>query len=62
VRHEAASAPRLLSLRGLKAVYLRQDGSANPTSLTIQGVSNENGTLTSRGVFARHCARPKVVI
>lgn len=42
----------------LAAVCLRANGTANPTSLTLQGISNQNGTLTQGGgasTFQQSC-------
>jgi len=42
----------------MTAVCLRADGSANPTSLTLQGISNQNGKLVQGGgasTFQKSC-------
>jgi CVNH domain-containing protein len=47
----------------LKAVCLRTDGSANPTSLTLQGISNENGMLkqgSGPATFQKSCGNIRI--
>jgi len=42
----------------ISAVCLRENGTANPTSLTLQGISNQNGTLVQGGgasTFQQSC-------
>ena len=48
----------------LKAVCLRADGNANPTSLTLQGISNENGTLkqgSGPATFQKSCGNIRII-
>ena len=48
----------------IKAVCLRADGSANPTSLTLQGISNENGMLKQGGgpaTFQKSCGNIRII-
>jgi hypothetical protein len=48
----------------IKAVCLRADGSANPTSLTLQGISNENGILkqgSGPATFQKSCGNIRVI-
>jgi hypothetical protein len=47
----------------ISAVCLRANGSANPTSLTIQGVGNQNGTLTQgsgASTFQQSCGNIQI--
>ncbi len=47
----------------LKAVCQQADGSANPTSLTLQGISNENGMLkqgSGPATFQKSCGNIRI--
>jgi hypothetical protein len=47
----------------IKAVCLRVDGSANPTSLTLQGIGNNNGNLVQgSGDFQKSCGNILIVV
>jgi CVNH domain len=49
----------------MKAVCLRRDGSANPTSLTLQGISNNNGKLvqgSGAASFQQSCGNIHIVV
>jgi hypothetical protein len=48
----------------LSAVCLRANGTANPTSLTLQGISNQNGSLvqaSGASTFQQSCGNIQVV-
>jgi hypothetical protein len=48
----------------IKAVCLKADGTTNPTSLTIQGINNENGMLkqgTGPSTFQKSCGNIRVI-
>jgi hypothetical protein len=48
----------------VKAVCLRTDGSANPTSLQLQGISNENGQLkqgSGPATFQKSCGNIRII-
>lgn len=48
----------------LQAVCLRQDGSPNATSLTLQGISNQNGKLTQGSgpsTFQMSCGNIQII-
>jgi hypothetical protein len=49
----------------IKAVCLKQDGSPNATSLTLQGISNENGQLKQGGgpaTFQKSCGDIRIIV
>ena len=49
----------------LTAVCLKRDGTANPTTLTLKGISNEDGTLTESGgaaSFQQSCGNIRIVV
>jgi archaellum component FlaG (FlaF/FlaG flagellin family) len=49
----------------LSAVCLRANGTANPTSLTLQGISNQNGILVQGGgasTFQQSCDNIQVLV
>lgn len=49
----------------IKAVCLKQDGSPNATSLTLQGISNENGQLKQGGgpsTFQHSCGDIRIIV
>jgi hypothetical protein len=50
----------------IHAVCLRADGSANPTSLPLQGISNNNGNLVQGGggpsSFQQSCGNIHIVV
>jgi hypothetical protein len=49
----------------ISAVCLRANGTANPTSLTIQGIGNQNGVLTTVGgasTFQSSCGNIEVAV
>ena len=49
----------------LQAVCLRADGTPNPSSLMLQGISNQNGTLTQgSGVstFQQSCGNIQIIV
>jgi archaellum component FlaG (FlaF/FlaG flagellin family) len=49
----------------LSAVCLRANGTANPTSLTLQGISNQNGILVQGGgasTFQQSCGNIQVLV
>ena len=49
----------------LKAVCLRANGTANPTSLTLQGISNQNGKLTQgtgASTFQQSCGNIQILV
>lgn len=49
----------------IKAVCLRPDGSPNPTSLTLQGISNDNGNLvqgSGAASFQQSCGNIRIVV
>src|SRR5262249_2614386 len=48
----------------IKAMCLKQDGSANATSLTLQGISNENGVLkqgSGNSTFQQSCGNIRII-
>jgi hypothetical protein len=49
----------------LQAVCLRTDGSPNPTSLVLQGISNQNGKLTQgsgASTFQQSCGNIQILV
>jgi CVNH domain len=49
----------------LQAVCLKADGTANPTSLVLQGISNQNGKLTQGtgpSTFQQSCGNIKILV
>jgi CVNH domain len=49
----------------IKAVCLRANGTANPTSLTLQGISNQNGKLTQgtgASTFQQSCGNIQILV
>ena len=49
----------------LQAVCLRADGTPNPSSLMLQGVSNQNGTLTQgsgASTFQQSCGNIQIIV
>jgi hypothetical protein len=47
----------------IRAVCLRADGSANPTSLTLQGIGNNNGNLVQGSAdFQKSCGNIHIVV
>lgn len=49
----------------LKAICLRADGTPNATSLTLQGISNQNGKLTQGGgqsTFQKSCGNIQILV
>jgi hypothetical protein len=49
----------------IKAVCLRADGSANPTSMALQGIGNNNGNLVHGGgaaTFQQSCGNIHIVV
>jgi hypothetical protein len=49
----------------LKAVCVKPDGTANPSTLPLQGISNQNGILTRRGGpsnFHQTCGNIEIII
>lgn len=49
----------------LKAVCLRRNGSANSSTLTLQGISNQNGNLTQgsgASTFQQSCGNIHIVV
>ena len=50
----------------IKAMCLKQDGTPNATSLTLQGISNENGMLKGGGsgpaTFQKSCGDIRILV
>ena len=49
----------------LQAVCLRADGTPNPSSLMLQGISNQNGTLTQgsgASTFQQSCGNIQIIV
>ena len=49
----------------IKAVCLKQDGTPNATSLTLQGIGNENGMLkqgTGPSTFQKSCGNIQIIV
>ncbi len=49
----------------LQAVCLKTDGSPNPTTLVLQGISNQNGTLTQGSgpsTFQKSCGNIQILV
>jgi hypothetical protein len=49
----------------LQAVCLKADGTANPTSLVLQGISNQNGKLTQGSgpsTFQQSCGNIQILV
>lgn len=49
----------------LSAVCLKANGTANPSTLTLQGISNQNGTLTQgsgASTFQQSCGTIQIIV
>jgi hypothetical protein len=49
----------------LQAICLRADGTPNPSSLMLQGISNQNGTLTQgsgASTFQQSCGNIQIIV